>query len=522
MRIPSQFNDSSLYRTPHRDRPTGSARRFPEGAGTRRRLLRLGAALLLVLVVMRQAKQTQVYEPFFANGETTHWVPAEANPAEANLIPARPGQVDPGQPRPSLGDRGPGALADVTGGRTDAESAAAGGGFGNPLTAAWVDTMDVPLQRRWLVSLVHLRSSAASRTTPDTVAWRGLSAAQLARSIDSLGGLASPRPPANPGGGFLSSQVGNDLQRLREDLQRLREDARGGRVPAGRWPQIADWANPLLERLQASAVDRVDDGTFWTSRDRDAFHSLLALTATPLPGRPSAGAGTPPSAPHAGSPPVTGTLPLLQQADAYRGKRVRVEGRLQLVQRREARANPFGIEQYWKLWLIPEDGGVRPTLLITARLPERVAQAIDDQGRWDREARPDNRQGRLAAEGTFIKRLPYRSSIGPDLAPVVIGRVVAVQGVSPTPPRPASPPAAGPGEVAPQGTEATWNMGKTWGVAGAVLVAIALAVLLMRRTSKEAHRSRQLRQRGQEAAGIDWAGLESDVSPAHSAEHNEP
>ena len=56
MRIPSQFNQDSLYRRDNRHRNATSHHR---------RLIRLILGLALVIVVMRQASQPAMYQVFF-------------------------------------------------------------------------------------------------------------------------------------------------------------------------------------------------------------------------------------------------------------------------------------------------------------------------------------------------------------------------------------------------------------------------------------------------------------------------
>ena len=61
MRIPSQFNQDSLYRRDNRQRD--SAREY-------RRLIRLALGLAIVVVVMRQASRPAMYQTFFDPSST--------------------------------------------------------------------------------------------------------------------------------------------------------------------------------------------------------------------------------------------------------------------------------------------------------------------------------------------------------------------------------------------------------------------------------------------------------------------
>ena len=70
MRIPSQFDDDSLYR-----------KKIPRGESVKtfRKLIRLALGLALVAVVMLQAAKPNIYRPFFGH------LPAKAGGAAANL-----------------------------------------------------------------------------------------------------------------------------------------------------------------------------------------------------------------------------------------------------------------------------------------------------------------------------------------------------------------------------------------------------------------------------------------------------
>ena len=70
MRIPSQFNDETLY---------GRRAKRPSSAHAYRRLLRLAIALVLVIVLMGQASQPRVWRIFFGDPQ------AEAIEADQGL-----------------------------------------------------------------------------------------------------------------------------------------------------------------------------------------------------------------------------------------------------------------------------------------------------------------------------------------------------------------------------------------------------------------------------------------------------
>jgi hypothetical protein len=138
---------------------------------------------------------------------------------------------------------------------------------------------------------------------------------------------------------------------------------------------------------------------------------------------------------------------------------------------------------------------------MTRQLPETIADSLTAGGLWDRTSNPANPDGQIAAVGRFIKRLPYRSSIGADLAPVVIGRVVGAKGVAATTDgQPARNVEGGPN------ADADHVAGIT-GILLAVLAGIALAGWLMYRSALDAKRTRILRQQAGDDVQLDLDAL---------------
>ena len=210
----------------------------------------------------------------------------------------------------------------------------------------WVDSMDLPLQRAWIESLVLLKNQSSPDVQTPSVEthWTGLTVDQVDGSGERLMEQSEWFDPAEIAG-ILSA------------LDTLKVAAESGAVPPGLWQSVQDWAVAMLDELDRAAMARVVDGTFWTGADSDAFYLQLARAAE----LPETGAVT------------TGTLPLLQQPDIYRGQRVGVVGTLQLAEQLQAANNRVEIQHYWKLWIIPSDGGIRPTVLITPQLPAAIA-----------------------------------------------------------------------------------------------------------------------------------------------------
>ncbi|MEL6108593.1 MAG: hypothetical protein AAFU85_21520 [Planctomycetota bacterium] len=443
MRIPSQFNDSSLYR-PDRgrgDRKSNPARHSLAGSsGEWRRLIRLGVALLFVVMMMREAARPGVYQPFFESSaaESNQWREVDAEP-------------DIDNPR-SVALTAVTSDVDLPSGE-DTTSAQEGLGQGDSVetdgwdASPWVALLDPVEQRVWAVALVRWSGGPSRQTEP-------LATQTIANGINLLDQLDRES----------DKEVRAALVELNPD-----EDPD--------WESIRWWAVPMLTALDTAALRRVVDGTFWTGDDTDALYLQLAMSDR----LPSENAES------------VGTLPLLHEPLVYQGKRLRLTGRVGRYEQKLARPNPFGVEKYWRIWMVPNDGGVRPIAFYTTNLPKELSDHFYD-GEWNVESATSNPKGEFVAVGRFIKRLPYRSEVGSDLAPVVIGRIVATRDtnrVIATPVKPVPKKAV------------TWQ---TAGTFAAVVFGVAIAVFLMKRASAEAKRSRELRQRA-------WASAEIEIAP---------
>ncbi len=411
MRIPSQFNEDSLYRR---------GKHPEESAQSYRRLARLLIGLALVIVVMRQASKPAMYRTFFG--------PQAASVGEADASP--------------MAGSGAGSAAGVG-------SAASAGSDNSGVAANIAEVTISPDDRRIANSLTEPLSPADQRQ------WIfGLSRWQAGQSIDNA---ALSLPTVLDQLSTLESI--SDEQRLSwqvmlESFQKWTEnefDAPPAPSSIG-LPRVA----AFLAALDDAAASRVVDGSVWRSGDFDAFYRYLdranGLSATGIA--------------------MTGTLPLLQQPDVFRNQRVRVQGGVARTERIQARDNPYGITEYWQLWLRPSDGADRPLVAIVPRVPELVEavgeDAIAQQG------------PQVAIVGTYLKRLAYESAMGADLAPVVIGRIVSAPSSEPPPIQETS------------GDEPF--LGRLWlTVALSSLVGFALAAITMWRTTVMARRSRELR-----------------------------
>lgn len=207
-------------------------------------------------------------------------------------------------------------------------------------------------------------------------------------------------------------------------------------------------------------ISRVVDGSVWRSEDADALYYMLG-TAQDID--PSDAARV-------------AIVPLLQQPDVYRGQGIRLRGNVMRSEPVVAAENEFGIAKYWNLWIRPDDGGDRPLLAVV----EDVGSRIEAIGQGDD---PAIEPVQVHVVGRFLKRLAYRSSIGADLAPVIVGiAVVADEQTSRI-----------------QNVEEQPAVTQTRMVLGIVLscvIGLALAGIAMWRTAVSARHARSLRQKG--------------------------
>ena len=430
MRIPSQFNDSSLYRS----RSTRSGRKATGSSEPWRRMARLGVAFFLVVVAMGQAKRPEVYQLFFDEQET--WEKVEsAQFSQAGL------KVSPDQ------------VSDVA---------------HWPLAEPWGRSMSIEIQREWMKTLVHWKRHG--KLADGT----GLIASQsIAECRELLREMEEPAEDAER------------VEKLAATLEFLESKTQLDELP---WNQIIWWGIPLLDVLDQEALSRVSDGTFWNGDDSDAFYLQLSRVDELVTDEAK----------------TIGTLPLLQQPDVYRGETVQIIGRLGLAETQPARQNGYGMTQYSTLWIVPNDGGVRPIALIVPEIPKALSDHLDADGKWVPTAA--NSKGELVAVGRFVKRLPYRSSEGADLAPVVIGRVAAIRDQIARSAKPAPM------------KERSWHLGKWLGIVAAVALGIAFAGIAMRRASLDARRARVLRQKALSPDGLDQL---VEPEPATRVDHDE-
>ncbi|TWT83001.1 hypothetical protein CA13_44640 [Planctomycetes bacterium CA13] len=195
-----------------------------------------------------------------------------------------------------------------------------------------------------------------------------------------------------------------------ESWKELLENAAVGNQPAER---STDDSQPtddsqqirsLVTSLDNWVTQRVVDGSVWNPKDSDALYLYLYQAMHPPRTTPA----------------VIGILPLLQQPEVYRGKWVAFSGRVARSEKQPVSENAYDIDSYWRLWLRPRTGADRPVQVIVPRVPDAIAEIGSEATVTEGPA--------VMIVGRFLKRLAYRSSVGADLAPVIVGRIVPQSG----------------------------------------------------------------------------------------------
>ncbi len=411
-----------------------------ESVQTYRRLLRLLIGLVLVVVVMRQASKPAIYQTFF--GPQASAASGASPPSQAALsLGFDAGQHDD--------------LVDIKITVEDREVA-------NLLVS---DLLPLD-QRQWVVALSRWQTGRPIETLPSSVdsvlerlaslksigdqqrlAWKVMLYAFAATETESTSERSSAQP--------------NSLDR----------------------PRIA----AFLAALDDAAASRVVDGSVWRSGDFDLFYRYLDQ-ASGLSGQGVA---------------TSGVLPLLQQPDVFRNQLLRTSGRVARTEHIEARENPYGISEYWQLWIRPADGADRPLVAVVPAVPALVESvgpnAIAKEG------------PRVTIVGRYLKRLAYQSAFGADLAPVVVGRITSA---------PIAEDDIAVVTQASQGIAAdNTSSSRLWlTLIIACLAGLALAAITMWRTSVMAKRARQLRNEHRREPNDFLRGLthESDQTSTES------
>jgi hypothetical protein len=457
MRIPSQFNDQTLY---------GRRGRQPQSSQSYRRLIRLVVALTLVVVVMQQAGDVALYETFF--GDRAGNSPGGGN-TTATALASR--HNEGGQPNAATEDSG---VANSIGNAsidTNPVFTAEARATATEIAGA----LDINSQRQWTVVLdqwqagdeVNVIESMVQSLIDVVKQFDGIDDEQRfawAETIDRFGKQHAS-----------ADEIFQAILTKPKDHSEVSDSASGQTSDlASLTPADKARLTALLWSLDQAAVDRVVDGTIWRSADFDAFYRQLDQA---------------PELSQSGAIKVS-VVPLMQQPKTYLGQRVLVDGKVARATKKEAAANPFGVDEYWEIWLRPSTGGDRPFVVIAPAVPDSV-------GKLDGQANV-YRGPAIKIIGRFFKRLAYGSQVGADAAPVVVGRIQGLQSSeNPTP-----------NVTAIASPARTSDL--RWVIALSILTGISIAVLVMWRTKVLAQRSRELRQASRPATDLSF--VESDVS----------
>ncbi|MEM6691685.1 MAG: hypothetical protein AAF664_19805 [Planctomycetota bacterium] len=226
-----------------------------------------------------------------------------------------------------------------------------------------------------------------------------------------------------------------------------------------------------------SLVEGISDASVWLRSDREPLAKLLRIWETPSDAERLARASDDPTQ------NTVSVLSMLQQPTTYRGTTVGVDGRVASIQRVEG---PQG--SYWQMWLRPSDRTPRPIVLIAPSVPTEL-QALANPQRNSPEQETEftpTKNPRIQARGTFVKRLSYQSGIGADMAPVVVGRLVAFEG-----------PNTGKDQQDNPTTSPLTSM--RWvGLILAAILGVFAAVWAMRNAAKDSEKLRKARRRAEE------------------------
>jgi hypothetical protein len=333
-------------------------------------LFRLVILLALVLLLMREAADPQVYRNFFA---------AVGAPLAAEMAPqqiANPSITSIPSPSTVPGD-GQHVTPDAN--RTVANSLG--------------ETARVTVNR-------HAEGEKVADFAPDNFA---AIVAQLgADGVDRLSRYLATRRRTPQNDETASTAPDATLISMLDSASAATE------MPSADWSSILRGPDGDAVRGEfQSALDRryltaVSDATIWMPQDANAFYRWLEI-------------GTDAAMEGKGPAVNVGFVSLLDQPAVYRGQRVALVGQTVRVEAVPAAENPFGVQRYWLVWVRPEDGSERPVMGYCVDLPPQLdeipATGVTSDG------------PRVILDGVFLRRHLYQSSKGSELSPVIVGQV---------------------------------------------------------------------------------------------------
>jgi hypothetical protein len=143
-----------------------------------------------------------------------------------------------------------------------------------------------------------------------------------------------------------------------------------------------------------AALDRVRDDTVFREADRDAWFEIWKTLRDD---------GPPPSQ----AVRRVSFAELFGQPRSFRGRPVAIAGTLRRLERVDAPANDYGIDDYWQGWLEPEGGPASPVVVYFLDIPADMPTGLAIGERID-------------ATGYFFKRWAYAAKDTVRLAPLVM------------------------------------------------------------------------------------------------------
>ncbi len=408
MRISSSLTEDNLY---------SRHSRRAKGKSPHRLLVRLILAMILVVAVMRQAGNPRIYEAFFS--------PPGVDTAS---------QISTIVPLPTARPGGDGVLI----------------GDGPP---------DIDLNQQLADRMEKMMRALANQLDQMLVL---LGNEQTAELMTHLGQWRTAgRAPVDPGADDSSERI--ELPVLSTEWADRLDTAF---VQAGQSAEDPieplDWtAAPVVPLLQPAldrwAIARVDPAAVWKGVDTLGFYRLLEDDPSR---RPDDAASR------------TSVISLVQQPEVYLRRRVVLPASVARVIRRPAAKNPFGVQQYWEVWLRPRDGSERPFVMFTREVSTAIAAIGGDSALTDGP--------QVWVDGIFLKRIAYQSSLGRELAPAIVGTVYEPSSESSNLPVAAS---------APSSTQG-WLL-----VVFSAVIGFSAAALIFFQSGKAIARSRALRQK---------------------------
>jgi hypothetical protein len=326
--------------------------RRTKGKSPHRLLMRLILAMVLVIAVMRQAGNPRIYEAFFL---TPGGDVASQAPAIEPLPPPEP--ISDGPPRIDL--------IEATAPRTE------------KLLRVLADQLDQ--------TLVILGGEKTAELMTELGQWRTANRDR----IDSGDGVSPDR-------GKTAALSEPWIDRLNEAFSQTGQSIEDA-IPTPDWTAVP-WVLQLQSALDRWAILRVDPAAVWKGADTLAFYRILEDDPTR---RIDDGASR------------ASVISLIQQPEVYLHRRVLLPASVARAIRRPAVSNPFGVDQYWELWLRPRDGSERPFVMFTRQVSDAIAAIPADA------AHADGPQ--VWVDGIFLKRIAYQSASGRELAPGIVG-----------------------------------------------------------------------------------------------------